>query len=140
MNTERNHNTEAIDSGYVPLEALDEPRAAAGGPAGERAAGAVPRKRRRAARAPETRRRPLRRSASSVLVAATLAAWIPFSVAYLGSTPPAASVPTVTVSNSGGHPVVTTRTSTGQVLRTPSTASTPGTAVASVAPISTRAS
>jgi hypothetical protein len=91
-------------------------------------------------RRPSGGRRTWRRSALGVLVAATLAAWLPFSYLYLGSAPPPA--PTLAVASSSGHPVVTTRTSTGQIIRSPAAVSqgTTGATLVAATPVATRAS
>ena len=63
-------------------------------------------------------RRPLYRTILSLAVAALVAAWLPFTVFYVSALQhkPAAQVSSVAYSH--GRPVVVTRTSGGQIIRT----------------------
>lgn len=139
MQFQSEHPEPTEDGGYLPLEQLADQPSAAGGLAGQRAAGGSTRRTRSGTRS--RRRGALYRAMLSFAVGAGIAAWIPFSFTFLGSSPaPAPAL--VTASNAGQHPVVVTRTSTGQVVQSPSTASQIASAPAGSTPtlIATRSS
>ena len=82
------------------------------------------------------RRRSLHRTVLSLAVAAVVAAWLPFSVFYFGALAKPPAISTVAVKN--GHPVVITRTSSGQLVRgTAPSATAPS---ASLLPVTTHVS
>jgi hypothetical protein len=85
---------------------------------------------------PPRRRSSLYRTVLGVAVAALLAAWLPFSVMYVNAVQKSA-VASVTLK--AGHPVLTTKTSGGQVVQTAAPASA-GKPVQTAVPVTTRAS
>ena len=83
------------------------------------------------------RRSSLYRTVLGVAVAALLAAWLPFTVMYVNALQKRVAVAAVTWK--AGHPVLTTKTSGGQVVQTaaPASAAKP---VQTAVPVTTRAS
>ena len=82
------------------------------------------------------RRPSLYRTVLGVAVAALLAAWLPFSVFYIGALNKPAAVATTTWK--GGSRLVTTRTSGGQTVQTSATANSRQ--VQAPTPVTTRVS
>lgn len=65
--------------------------------------------------AARARRRSLHRTIASIAVAALVAAWLPFTAFYVSALQPRPVIQTVAAGN--GTRVITTRTSTGQLIR-----------------------
>lgn len=92
---------------------------------------------------PPPRRRSLRSTVLGVAAAATVAAWLPFTVFFVNATQhtPAAVVSVKSGTTKSGQQLVTTRTSSGQLVQTTVPAGqSPQTYVAQSAPVSSRSS
>jgi uncharacterized membrane protein len=84
-------------------------------------------------------RRPLYRTVLSLAVAALVAVWLPFTVFYVSALHHHAAAQVSSVTYSHGRPVVITRTSGGQIIRT--SAGTPGaTQAQTLQPVTTHVS